>query len=68
MSIASPCVNLCRMDVENILCVGCFRTLDEIVQWSRADDCRKQAILAAVEKRRAEHDPNDRDSRGNRDR
>ena len=51
MSVASPCVNICTMDAERAICVGCFRTLDEIAQWSRADDDRKLAILAAVDRR-----------------
>jgi predicted Fe-S protein YdhL (DUF1289 family) len=52
------------MDADNALCLGCYRTIDEIAQWSRAADETKQAILAAVEKRRNEHDPNGRDSCG----
>ena len=64
MNIASPCVNICKMDADNAICVGCFRTLDEIAQWSRAADGRRLDILAAVEKRRAEHDPVGRDFRG----
>ncbi|MBK8524839.1 MAG: DUF1289 domain-containing protein [Betaproteobacteria bacterium] len=57
MSVAvSPCVNICRMDADNHMCVGCFRTLDEIAQWSRASEDAKRAILAAVEGRRAEND------------
>jgi predicted Fe-S protein YdhL (DUF1289 family) len=51
-------------DADNALCLGCYRTIDEIAQWSRAADETKQAILAAVEKRRNEHDPNGRDSCG----
>lgn len=66
-AVASPCVNICRMDTDNAICVGCFRTLDEIAQWSRADDGRKLAILAAIEKRRAEHDPAGNDFRGDCD-
>lgn len=71
MSVLSPCVNICRMDAassEGAICVGCFRTLDEIAQWSRADDSRKRAILTAVEKRRAEQDRNGRDFPGDGDR
>ena len=63
-AVASPCVNICRMDADNALCLGCYRTIDEIAQWSRAADETKQAILAAVEKRRNEHNPNGRDFRG----
>ena len=55
MSVAvSPCVNICRMDADNHMCVGCFRTLDEIAQWSRASESAKRAILVAVDKRRTE--------------
>ena len=54
--VDSPCVNVCRMDADNHMCVGCFRTLDEIAQWSRASEDAKRAILAAVEGRRAEND------------
>lgn len=48
---ASPCINVCRMDNKSGLCVGCFRTLDEIADWSRADEAARQAILAAVAER-----------------
>ncbi len=34
------------------LCVGCYRTLDEIVRWSSASDDDKREILAAVAQRR----------------
>lgn len=55
--IASPCISICRMDPQagsvadraaGGLCVGCLRTLEEIVAWGMASDERKRAILAAV--------------------
>ena len=55
--VVSPCVNICQMDEISGLCRGCFRTLDEITSWSRAAVDDKLAILAAVDRRRAEHDP-----------
>ena len=55
--IASPCVNICRMDEASGACRGCFRTLDEIAEWAEADAHRRIAILAAVDKRRRELDP-----------
>jgi predicted Fe-S protein YdhL (DUF1289 family) len=45
------------MDPVTHLCRGCFRTLDEIATWSAAPDELKIEILAAVDKRRATHDP-----------
>lgn len=53
MSIASPCINVCRMNAVTGLCDGCFRSLDEIARWSAYDDEAKQRVLAAVERRRA---------------
>ena len=35
------------------VCIGCFRTLDEIGEWSRLDDAGKRAVLAALPARRA---------------
>lgn len=51
MSIDSPCINICRMDARTGLCEGCFRTIEEITAWSRADDAAKRAILERVAER-----------------
>ncbi|MFZ5512315.1 MAG: DUF1289 domain-containing protein [Pseudomonadota bacterium] len=51
--IASPCINVCRMDETTGYCTGCLRTLPEIAGWSAASDEEKRAVLAAVERRRA---------------
>ncbi len=50
--VSSPCINVCKMDANSGLCVGCFRTLDEITAWSRSDDNTRNEILAAVAQRR----------------
>ena len=61
--IASPCINVCKMDEQTGLCSGCLRTIDEIARWSSIDDSRRLSILAAIAKRRQEHDPWDGDLR-----
>lgn len=53
MSIASPCINICRMSAATGLCEGCFRSLDEIARWSRSEDADKRRILELVAQRRA---------------
>lgn len=53
MSIESPCINICHMDARTGLCEGCFRTIDEITVWSRADDGLKREILDRVAERGA---------------
>ena len=55
--ITSPCIDLCRMSDDGSHCIGCYRTLEEIVRWSKADDKEKRAILAAVARRRSQLDP-----------
>ena len=52
--IPSPCINICKMDAGNGLCIGCFRTIDEITVWSRVTDAQRATILAAVTQRRLE--------------
>jgi predicted Fe-S protein YdhL (DUF1289 family) len=54
--IPSPCINICKMDADNGLCIGCFRTIDEITRWSRIDDEQRADILAAVARRRMENE------------
>lgn len=50
--LASPCINICQMDETSGLCLGCYRTIEEITLWSRTDDARRAAILSAVAERR----------------
>jgi predicted Fe-S protein YdhL (DUF1289 family) len=52
--VASPCVNLCRMDAASGWCAGCMRSIDEIVAWSRLDDAGKRAVWARLPLRRIE--------------
>ena len=51
-NIPSPCISVCRMSALTGLCEGCWRTIDEIVLWSSADDGGKRAILARIGQRR----------------
>lgn len=51
--VPSPCVSLCKMDTERRYCMGCLRTIPEIVAWSKADDDYKRAVWAELAERRA---------------
>ncbi|AGI26658.1 hypothetical protein H681_23955 [Pseudomonas sp. ATCC 13867] len=55
-SAASPCCRRCCLDEADV-CVGCGRTLGEILEWNEADGERRRAILADCEKRRNNHLP-----------
>lgn len=42
--VDSPCVNVCGMTPDRSHCEGCFRTIDDIRAWSRADAATRRAI------------------------
>lgn len=53
MSIDSPCIGICRLDSTNQVCIGCFRTLEEIGRWSQMDEGQRLEVLAFVAQRSA---------------
>jgi len=48
--IASPCISICALD-ENDVCVGCYRSGQEITRWSVAENVERRAILANAAER-----------------
>lgn len=44
--IESPCVKLCVVHPEERICVGCYRTIEEISAWSRLSPLAREAIMA----------------------
>ncbi|MEA1941432.1 MAG: DUF1289 domain-containing protein [Pseudomonadota bacterium] len=51
--IKSPCVKVCFVDPEAEICVGCFRTMEELGRWTRYTDAEREAILEALPGREA---------------
>jgi len=47
--IVSPCQNVCK--IEDNICIGCFRTLDEISVWSKLSSQKRAEIMESVKKR-----------------
>ncbi len=50
--IESPCVGECKLTQDAGHCIGCLRTLDEIRNWSTANNKEKQLIINTIEQRR----------------
>ncbi|MFK5915366.1 MAG: DUF1289 domain-containing protein [Woeseiaceae bacterium] len=50
----SPCIRNCCLN-ESDICLGCFRSIDEICLWSRATEAEKQNILNLAEARISEY-------------
>ncbi len=57
MTVKSPCVRNCCLD-GNDICMGCCRSLSEILAWGNASDEQRAAILSSAKKRGQEKAPN----------
>jgi len=55
--VASPCINVCRMNDRTALCEGCLRTIDEIACWAGYTREEKLAVLAKLAARRSQVAP-----------
>jgi uncharacterized protein len=51
-AIASPCINICRIDPASRRCEGCHRTLDEIAAWASGTPAWRAQVMAALPGRR----------------
>ena len=56
-AIESPCIRQCCLNDEDI-CLGCFRLLDEITNWSYCNDSEKLAILQHAAQRKIIYNKN----------
>lgn len=52
-AIRTPCIKVCIVDGESGLCLGCYRRLSEVAQWSRFSDAERDTILAELPNRRS---------------
>lgn len=50
--VPSPCIDVCRMNVQTGWCEGCARTLDEIAAWAAMTDVQKMAVWHVLPARR----------------
>jgi uncharacterized protein len=48
----SPCIRNCCLSDDDI-CLGCYRSLEEITRWGEADDQARMIILKNANQRRA---------------
>jgi predicted Fe-S protein YdhL (DUF1289 family) len=49
--IDSPCVKICVVHPEARICIGCYRTPDEIARWSRMPPEERRAVMAVLPER-----------------
>ncbi len=46
----SPCIDQCCLD-DGGICLGCFRSLDEITRWNSSSNAERMDILRNISKR-----------------
>ena len=49
--VPSPCISVCRMNDSTGLCIGCHRTIDEIVAWGRLAENGKRVAWQSIRRR-----------------
>lgn len=49
-NVESPCVGNCCLD-QNDICLGCFRSISEIITWSESSQDQRKKILLNANKR-----------------
>lgn len=52
LPVKTPCVKVCFVDPKAGVCVGCFRTLDELGRWSKLSADERDAVMADLPSRR----------------
>ncbi len=49
-AVPSPCVDICALD-NNDICMGCYRSVEEITYWNNYNNQQKREVLERAEKR-----------------
>lgn len=51
--IKTPCIKVCVVDGESGLCLGCFRTLQEVAAWARFSEAERDRLMAELPSRKS---------------
>lgn len=57
VAVSTPCVMVCTIDPTSGLCLGCYRSADEIARWSRFSETERKTIMAQLDARVTRIDP-----------
>jgi predicted Fe-S protein YdhL (DUF1289 family) len=53
VEVQSPCISVCTINEDTGLCVGCFRTIEEIEQWWELPTAKQREIIEKASEREA---------------
>lgn len=54
--VGSPCISVCALNEDDV-CMGCYRTADEITQWILLDNQERIQVLEQAAERRRKGNP-----------
>lgn len=55
--IKTPCIKVCVIDGTSGLCLGCYRTLNEVAGWARLSPEIRESLMAELPGRRSQIAP-----------
>ena len=53
-TIQSPCIRQCALDEADV-CMGCFRTINDILNWQASTNEQKANMVSAAQQRQQEY-------------
>ncbi|MEW6506494.1 MAG: DUF1289 domain-containing protein [Bacteroidota bacterium] len=53
--LRSPCTNQCFVPSGMDLCIGCYRTINEIIEWINLTENERIEILKKIDERKKEY-------------
>jgi len=51
IKIISPCIGVCKLDIDRNICLGCLRTAEEIANWPQLDNEKAMQIMGQIKDR-----------------
>lgn len=51
--VESPCVRNCCLNEQDV-CMGCYRTIAEIIEWGQANNAERKTILQMAKQRESD--------------
>ena len=59
--VKSPCINICKIDNDSGLCIGCCRYEHEVFNWIHFSDEEKKTTLSKIKERSKNKNKTQRD-------
>lgn len=48
MIVSTPCIGLCKIEQTSRLCMGCYRSIEEITRWGQLSESERLALMKCL--------------------